>query len=273
MHVVAYLSVLFPLTCAGPWVNSANVVTDVSRRDCHSGKHLAARVDPEPRLAPAAQPFVLDFAGVIFLRNGSVQRVKRFEPFELSWNEPTQGKVSSHRLAQLRVFNDRHAAVEIKSKDGSVSQVSGVLQAGKGRERSLHDPLAGLTYQVDRFKSVAGRYETIWQFVPWKELDTAVFVGTPGIKSCPVDGRRFPGQYMYSPYTGDALAWEDKPATLMPNCDNCRAFMARLGAACNECPDVRPLGEELTQGMATEPGKAHAGGAPSQTVAKISGTN
>ena len=78
---------------------------------------------------------------------------------------------------------------------------------------------------------------------------------------------------MYSPYTGDQLVWEDKPTAFKPDCSDCRAFMARLDAACNECPDAKTLGETLTRGITAGLKKARTDDISSQAVAKLSGTN
>lgn len=245
---------LIALVCAviAATVDAGGMDQPTAQPACFTSESLAAAVDPEPRLAVAGKPFILDFAGLVFMRDGTVQRFQEIEPFELVWNGgkaggQVTGGVPSLRLSQMRLIDVRESTVELTTKDDSVSIVSAVEQAVGGGRRTLADVLAGITCRVKRFDRAREAYEQHWEFTAWRDIDTVMFVGTPGVKRCPVDDRRFPGFYHFSPYTGSELVWEGQeprwPSSVA--CSGCLESAARFRSLCESCGEVEKAAREL----------------------------
>lgn len=245
--ITASIKSAIVLACAlnAATIKSGGADQRSAQSGCHTYLPLAAAVDPEPRLSVAAKPFILSFAGLIFLRDGTVERVQEIEPFELRWGGPGQGGfaargIRSSLLMEMRLLDMPRSVVELTAKDGSVSIVSAVTQGDQNNRRTLADRLAGITYRVKRFNTAREAYEQHWRFTPWKDIDTVMFVGTPGVKRCPVDDRRFPGFYRFSPYTGTELVWEGQGPTSPPSTPfgECLESIARSKTLCGSCAGI-----------------------------------
>ena len=123
--------------------------------------------------------------------------------------------IRSSQLTEMRLLDLPQSIVELTTKDGSVAIVPAVTHVDGNMRRPLSDDLAGITCRIKRFDNARESYEQFWQFTPWGDIDTVMFVGTPGVKRCPVDDRRFPGFYRFSPYTGAELVWESQESSLL----------------------------------------------------------